>query len=164
MQHIFLVISLSAIVWTVCATRVHLELGQHVEPPVGSGWRVVRRCFPGDSIVLTFALKLRNVDELERLFRQISTPGSLSYQEHMSLDEVQLLTRPDAHVKRAVEAWLLQEGASQRCKATASGDFLECAVSCRIAEQLLHTEFFQYLNNHNETVMRANKVGLLFAL
>ena len=146
--------------WSVSASRVHLELGQRVGPPVESGWRVVRRCLSNDSVVLTFALKLRNVDQLEKSFRQISTPGSLKYRKHLSLEDLEAMTAPDDPEKERVWTWLGSEsvGVEEKCQATLSGDFLECFVPCWLAEQLLDTQFFEYVNVYNDTVMRASKV------
>jgi tripeptidyl-peptidase-1 len=144
----------------VSASRVYLELGQQVTPPVEKGWRIVRRCWSSDSIVLTFALKLRNVDELKKIFQQVSTPGSLKYREHMSLEDLATMTAPNKHEKERVQSWLQSEGVGveETCRATFNGDFLKCSVPCWLAEQLLDTQFFEYANSYNDSVMRANKL------
>ena len=109
-------------------------------------------------MTLTFALKLQNVETLERNFWDISTPGSVRYRQHMSLADVQALTAPGEEARRGVEAWLRGVGVDVGGACRATGDFLECLVSCRTAEQLLDTRFFRYENEYNETVMRADKV------
>ncbi|XP_028908370.1 tripeptidyl-peptidase 1 [Ornithorhynchus anatinus] len=111
---------------------------------VPPGWTPVGRLGPEEPVVLTFALKQRNLDRLEELVLAVSNPTSPRYGKYLTLDEVATLVRPSGLTLSTVHKWLGAAGARD-CQTVATQDFLECRFTAGLAEQLLAgAEFHRY--------------------
>ena len=64
----------------------------------------------------------------------MSTPGSESYGEHLSLAEIDAIVKPSQERVDAVMAWL-NEHEIEDCVGTQSNSFLTCTMPVRIANK-----------------------------
>ena len=121
--------------------RVTLEREQSVEVP--EGWLFVENAHPVEEIPLTFAVKHRNVERLEELFWEVSTPGTTSYRKFMSHSELNNLVAPEQASINAITSWVSGAGVTvaQQCRWTKAKEFLHCDVPCYVAERLLAVSF-----------------------
>lgn len=65
---------------------------------------------PDTPITLEIGLKMRNIDELESLLRDVSDPASPNYGNYMTAAEVNDMFQPAEESKAAVKAWLSERG------------------------------------------------------
>lgn len=79
---------------TLCISALH----SNSDLPLAAQWTdigAISNAKAGSTEVgITFALKQRNVEQLERAFKAISDPNSASYQEFMTVDQIQALVSP----------------------------------------------------------------------
>lgn len=108
------------------------------------GWAHVGYPADDNTSRLQICLQQQNLDKLQSLIYEVSTPGHLSYGHHMEKEEVDALLKPDAEVKKAVFSWLKLAGVS----ATYShGHWVTFASSVGTANKLLNTKFAYYAND-----------------
>jgi len=95
-----------------------------------------------ESHELIFAIKQRNLVQLDAILIARSTPGSPFYQQWMSFDEVgQLTSNPDG--AKAVEDWLAENNIPVTWK-SAHSDYLKASAKISQWEQMLDTKFFLF--------------------
>ena len=95
---------------------------------------------PGHFVI---ALKQRNLDELESLFWNVSTPGNPKYQEFSSRQEILRLIAPRPQDALVVKNWLLLQKATIT-KITDHGDAFEIYTTVAHASYLFSTHFYLY--------------------
>ncbi|XP_065830259.1 tripeptidyl-peptidase 1-like [Oscarella lobularis] len=147
-------------VWT--RERIHLEPGQRLHDET-SPWKLVRRARADESLDVAFAIKTADATTLENLFWQISTPGSLLYRKHASLEEIGRIVSPKSSSLVEIERWLASEGGvdvETNCTYTINRDFLQCRISCQSLERLFQIELYHFRHPHapNETIIRSKKL------
>lgn len=118
------------------------------------GWIVGERS-PADHMTsFSVALKQNNLDELERRFWDISTPGRENYGNFMSHTEINDLVATDADVVTEVLVFL-QSHEGVMCKALS--DSLRCVGPIGSLEAMLSTEF--HMHTHEETGKVEHKIA-----
>eukprot|EP00051_Salpingoeca_urceolata_P021428 m.336287 g.336287 ORF g.336287 m.336287 type:complete len:645 (-) comp19795_c1_seq2:3835-5769(-) len=143
----------TALVAAVCGQRVALEPNQHVRTP--EGWTAVGPAPLTDKVTLDLAVKLTNLDALDKLFWEVSSPSSSKYGQHLSLAEVDALVHPSREAVNAVEAWL-QQYSVDTCKRTSGHGFVTCTVDVATASLMLDTTFVRFTHpQHPGFVVRA---------
>jgi hypothetical protein len=110
-----------------------------------------------DSIhTAVIAVKQNNIDYLERLLIERSTPGTDKYQQWLTFDEINLLTQNDVAVKQ-VELWLESNNVSITARSHNSR-YISAQTSIANWAQMLLTEFFVWEDvQHNEVQNGSNK-------
>ena len=117
---------------------VFLESSHDLEAWRAEGWEKAERLSPSEDVFLTFALKQRNLESLERHFWQVSDPKSSEYGKHLSLSNLTQLVSPSEATTSTINLWLRRHGIQQSdCTTILTGDFLTCRMSCAAAEALL---------------------------
>lgn len=140
-------------VWGSLVCGGFLEYDQNVLAP--HDWRDVGRVRAEEELQLTFALKQRNVAELEDRLMKVSDPDSPLYGKHMSLEEVSRLVRPSEATRKVVYGWLQSHGIRD-CHTVTTQDFLQCTVSVEQAERLLSGSRFHRYISDNYSVLRSS--------
>uniref|UniRef100_A0A8C8SG18 Tripeptidyl-peptidase 1 n=1 Tax=Pelusios castaneus TaxID=367368 RepID=A0A8C8SG18_9SAUR len=143
------IISLTASSWPL-ALGWAPEQDQSIRVP--AGWSHVGRVAPLDELVLTFAIRQRNVEHLADLVGRVSDPDSPHYGKYLSLEELGALVQPSPLTLSTVQKWL---GAYsiQGCKTISTMDFLECIVPASTAERLLPgAQFHRYVSGQRSVV------------
>jgi hypothetical protein len=115
---------------------------------------------------LVFAVKQRNLRELDEALILRSTPGSPLYQEWMTYEEVGRMTRNPASAA-AVRDWLLSNKAEVSWTSTNS-HYIKAQASITVWEQLLNAEFFLWEDKsrrgsmpvHHRLLHRAHEYSL----
>lgn len=107
---------------------------------------MLERVHGDETLKLTFALKQRNQDYLERFFWQVSDPSSKEYGKYLSLSELALIISPSKDTVITVRSWLLENGVNyEKCKYPVTKDFLSCDIRCDVAEKLLPgSKFYRF--------------------
>jgi hypothetical protein len=94
-----------------------------------------------DWVKLTFALRQRNLDHLERLLLNVSNPRHELWGKHLSFEEVNGLVAPHPDSISAVEGWLRRFGVSSHIGSTPNKDFIHATMPLRQAEAMLGANF-----------------------
>lgn len=108
------------------------------------GWRKGKRVGHDAHVPVIFAIRQRNLDKAEAILLEISNPKSEHWGEHLTLEEVRMLTA-DYAAARGVVAWLMSEGvARDRVVVTPNHDFVHATLTVKQAEELFDTEFYYF--------------------
>ena len=91
---------------------------------------------------VVFARKQRNMDKLKQILLEVSTPGSPSYGQHMSREEVaEMSAFPEA--EEAIRRFVAEQGA-EVTRVTLYGDYVFAQAPVRVWEDAFQTEFFEF--------------------
>ena len=101
---------------------------------------------------LVFAINQTNIDALEKMLLERSTPGNDLYQQWLTFDEIGKLTR-NVEAADLVEQWLNLNGASISLK-TPHQDYITATASIAIWERMLHTTFYIWEDHAAKNVVR----------
>ena len=91
---------------------------------------------------LVFAIKQRNLKELESLLIERSTPGNSLYQQWLTFDQVGEMTSNTAGAE-AVKEWLAQNNVEVTWESSRS-DYLKATAKISQWERMLNTKFFEF--------------------
>ena len=157
-----LVLHLSA-----CAARpnwqsdfVVLESDHDIDSWHSDGWKRLNRASGDQMTSVTFALKQRDPEQLERLFWQISDPSSADYGKYLTLQELALVVAPTDETVFVVRSWLHANGIdTSKCTVPVTQDFLTCKIRCDLAEKLLPGAEFYHFQHENfpRPVLRSSR-------
>ncbi|KAL8191487.1 UNVERIFIED_CONTAM: polynucleotide 3'-phosphatase [Gekko kuhli] len=127
---------------------------------VPDGWRRLGRVAPSEVLSLTLALRQQQVGRLAELVERLSAPDSPQYGQFLTLEEVRALVKPSSLTTGTVQKWLEAHGV-QDCQAVHTGDFLQCQMPTRVAEQLLPgAQFHRYGNGERSAVRSPSPYAL----
>lgn len=125
------------------------------------GWRDIGPPPADHTLNLRINLKNKNFAELERHLYAVSDPANVRYGKHFSKQEVDELTRPDAHASSLVDEWLNDCGiASHERKINSAGDSISFLLPVSVAETLLDTTYSMYTHDDGSTVVRTTSWSL----
>ena len=128
-----------AALFRITFAAVHEELAA-----LPNGWTQVGSPATTDTMALQIALAQQNLDKLDSLLSDISTPGSASYGKYMEGDAVSAMLKPSSEANSAVMAWLKSAGVEN---AYSDGSYVNFSTSVGTANKLLDTEFNYYASN-----------------
>jgi len=114
---------------------------------------------------VVFAIKQNNLDEIEKLLYDVSTPSSLSYGQHLSFDEVgRIVTNRQA--TSGVLNWLKSHSVDIKAQSY-YGEYITARASVLVWEKIFDTTFHEYhpveqFNTHkaHRSVVRALSYSL----
>ena len=129
---------------------VSLEEDQSLTYWQREGWKVLDRVEANKIIELTFAIKQRNTDKLEKLLLEVSNPDSPAYGQYLTVDQITKLISPSRRSFSTVKRWLWKNGI-KACEKTRNSDFLVCRMSRDAAENLLTGSIFYYFKHSKYT-------------
>jgi len=93
---------------------------------------------------LVFAIKQLNIEELEDLLLELSTPGNPRYQQWLTFEEVGALTC-NINSTQTVVDWLESEGVYISWT-TNHFEYLKATANISTWERILHTKFYKWQN------------------
>lgn len=97
---------------------------------------------PDDTpITLEIGLKMQNTSHLETLLRTISDPESPNYGRYLTAEQVNTLFRPAEESRKAVKAWLSEQGVTD---VEDKGFYINFATTVEKANVLLNSSFSYY--------------------
>ena len=133
-----------------------LESDQSIDYWQNEGWEQLDRVEKDTVLELSFALKQENLDELEKLFWEVSNPDSPSYGKYLTTDEITEMIAPRYSTVRVVEQWLKSHGVTQ-CQLVANSDYVNCQMTRQTAERILTGAVFFYFRHdkHDQKVIRS---------
>lgn len=140
---------------------VFLEKAHDVEAWKNDGWKKLDRLSPREEIILTFALKQRNLESLERIFWEVSDPKHAEYGRHLSLLNLTRLIAPSEETLQTVQAWLTDHGVHPTdCSTIVTRDFLFCRMPCKTAESMVYgAKFYRFTHSKlTKPVIRSDKL------
>ena len=110
---------------------------------IPNGWSKVGAPAGEETMVLQVALKQQNLDKLEKLIYDVSTPGSAKYGKYVEGDYLTKMLAPKPEASTAVTSWLNTAGVKAIHN---DGEFINFAASTSTMNKLLETEFSYYQN------------------
>ncbi|KAI0054617.1 family S53 protease [Artomyces pyxidatus] len=110
---------------------------------------------PGDTpLPLRLALKQNNIEGLQDVLMDISTPSSANYGQHLSLEEVNEYVAPKPETVAAVNAWLSENGLAAKTLSP-PGDWLGFQTTVAQAKELFGADFSMFTHDATgETTVR----------
>ena len=111
---------------------------------VPKGWSLAGTPAPSELMVLQVALQQQNLDKLESMIYDVSTPGSSSYGQHLEGDAVSAMVAPANAAAPAVESWLKAAGVKA---VHTQGEYVTFAATVEVVNSLLSTQFHFYGGN-----------------
>ena len=125
------------------------------EPAVPTPWMNTDVNRAVGTVKISFAIKEQGIDEIKRVALAVSDPTSATYGQHLSVAEIDAITRPLAADLMAVTAWLGKDRTTTVEKARTVS--LTCTVA--EAEELLQTSFRTVHNPRTgQSALRAGAV------
>ena len=121
-----------------------------------SAWIHVATPDDSSTIILQIGLQEQNLDQLESLIYDVSTPGSAKYGDYMEADDVKKLLQPSSEANDAVLAWLKQAGVTT---VYSDGTWVNFATSIATANKLLNTQF-NYYSSEGITKLRTTQYSV----
>jgi len=125
---------------------------------VPRGWTKIGNAPKTDSIHLAIGLKQSNEGVVEQHLLEVSDPDHHRYGEHLTIEEVEDITRPSDDTQSAVSAWLAEHGLTG---AFNSGkDFVHLVIPIEKAEELLQTSYSTFEHADGTRISRAPEWSL----
>lgn len=121
-----------------------------------------KRSAPSDFHDVTFSVKLANLEEMERLFLDISNPSSPNFGKHMTKDEVDDLTANPTALQ-FVHDHLKSMGATILPDQSLGPYNIKARAPIALWESMFNTEFYAYshVSGHSSgSVVRAEKYSV----
>jgi tripeptidyl-peptidase I len=144
MKFIVVAVLLVVALQLVQTERVFIETD---EPrPIPKGWRmlpdelVVSLADEEETRPVIFLLKQRNLEKLEKLFWEVSTPYTDRYGKYLSVHEVADLVSPSPITIKVVKDFLASYGITNT-RTVITKDFIEADIPIRIIKQMFEVEF-----------------------
>ncbi|KAL0581431.1 hypothetical protein V5O48_000585 [Marasmius crinis-equi] len=125
------------------------------ERPVPDGFARTGELKTGDNAInLKIALTPKDRDSLEKALYAVSTPGSASYGQHLSYQDVKAFMEPHPEAITAVTQWLSENNITDVKSTGAFGDWLSFTVPASQAGSLLSANFesFRQISTGQELV------------
>jgi tripeptidyl-peptidase-1 len=116
------------------------------------GWQRGSRVTVNKSMDVIIALKNANMDKLESEIMAVSSPRSERYGQHLTREEVSMLTSPSQDVRQEIQSWLTSNGVQHEM--SPRGDRLKFRASVQDIERLFSTEVHEYTSG-DRSVMQA---------
>jgi len=107
---------------------------------VPQGWEKVSEPSSDDTINLEVALNMNNIDQMVEQLYAVSTPGSASYGQHWSKEQVDNLVSASDEAVQATVGWLNDANITS----TVVGNSVHFSSTVGQAEKLLNTKFSHY--------------------
>ena len=125
---------------------------------VGKFWDVSNEVSPDTRLELTFAIKLRNVEELHNKLMKASSPKSADYGKLLSFEQVNSLTMPNDEAVKDIIAFLKEHGIENY---KVVGGFIKTVVDVKVAEKVLSTKYNSFKHKESgKTVVRCSEYAL----
>jgi len=105
-------------------------------------WEKKERADAGEMVRLVFAIRQQNLDKIEEILMEVSTPDHPKYGQHLSHEEIGQLTR-DVEALNGVQSFLKRHGVN-KFRTTSWGDFIIARMTVAKAEELLACKFFKF--------------------
>lgn len=114
---------------------------------------------PHESHEVVIAVQERNLDYIEEILLERSTPGSANFQQWMTMDDISLLTR-NAIAVESIESWLREYNVKIIWRSRYDSYF-KAQAPVSTWETMLNTKFHIYHNSHtNDRLLRASDYSL----
>ena len=123
---------------------------------VPNSWAKVGAPASEETMVLQVALKQQNLDKLEKLIYDVSTPGKDTYGKYVEGDYLADMLAPKPEASTAVTSWLKSAGVKAIHN---DGEFINFAASTSTMNKLLETEF-SYYQSEGVTKLRTTGYSL----
>lgn len=120
-----------------------------------AGWTQGARASHDEAVTFTVALKQQNLDQLEKLFWEVSEPSHPSYRQYLTVEQINEMTAPKASVTRTVVEWLSHHGVKHH-QIKNYVEALTVSTTVQVAERLFSTSFFQYTHEDGRQITRAH--------
>ena len=132
------------------ATRVRMEHDVSTHSPVTSSWTKSARVPADQDVSFTVQLKVdqAGLEELERVFWEVSDPKHKNYGKHKTVDEItKILSVPSNRVEK-VDAFFKVSGG--KTEVHPNRDSIKVTMPASKAEAALDTEFHTFTHKERE--------------
>jgi tripeptidyl-peptidase-1 len=135
-----------------CCIWISTAFAHSVKVKSTYAWEKIARVHPTTPISLSFDVRQKNLDIVDKLFWDISNPKSENYTKYLTFAEIGDLVRNDEGT-RAVETFLFENGAAILSK-TNDGLFVETQLPAYKVEELFKAEFNIYVQKNGKRIVK----------
>ena len=97
---------------------------------------------------VVFVIQQKNMDELTRILHDVSDPSSVNYGQHLSREQVSMMTsNPEA--RDAVVKYIHANGGTLVSE-TLSSEYITASAPISVWERVLNTEFYTFHQTHHD--------------
>ena len=118
---------------------------------VPHGWSRGHAALPSQIMRFRIAPKPHGLDEFNQKMIGLATPGSPTYGQFMTRDQVKNLVRPAPEVSDTIRSWLIDEGIPES-EIKDTGDWIKFTVPVKQAEKIMRTKFYDFRHADSGTV------------
>lgn len=113
---------------------------------------------------IVFSIKQRNIEELEKILLDRSTPGTLNYQKWLTFEEVGRMTSNE-HASNAIMHWINSKPDSKITWISTRKEYIKATAPIAVWETAFNTTFFKWndLSPHSkykDFIIRAEEYSL----
>eukprot|EP01130_Rhizamoeba_saxonica_P002332 TRINITY_DN12157_c0_g1_i1.p1 TRINITY_DN12157_c0_g1~~TRINITY_DN12157_c0_g1_i1.p1 ORF type:complete len:575 (-),score=110.53 TRINITY_DN12157_c0_g1_i1:32-1702(-) len=120
---------------------------------VPEGWSDMGPSEPDQMIILNVALKLTNIDLLEKQVQLVSNPDSKLYGQYWTPQQTMDYTAPTPKSLKIVKTWILQSGVKPNQITYLPSGFYELNVSVQQAQDMLKVQYNSFRHNESDNVI-----------
>lgn len=113
-------------------------------------WLDLGRSRGDETLRLSFALKRRNLEKLERTFWAVSDPRNVEYGKFLSFEEIKAMIAPEPELFHQVLAFFDEQGI--RAKVNPGGDYVDADFSARQASAIFQADIHAYQSQNTQRV------------
>jgi len=117
----------------------------HVEAP--RPWIHLRQASDDQKLEFSILLKQKNLDQLDKVFREVSDPTSSSWGKFLTREELNTLIRPDEAIFQLFFDWMRPY--QDQIRVTVRADAIKVLTTVKVAGELLQVPFHVY--KHSRT-------------
>lgn len=110
---------------------------------VPQGWKKAHSALLSQTMKFRIAPKLDSLDGFNQMVIGLSTPGSPTYGQFMTRDQIKDIMRPAPDIPHSIRLWLIDEGVPEGAIED-TGDWVKFSVPIWQAEKILKTEFYDF--------------------
>eukprot|EP00968_Pinguiococcus_pyrenoidosus_P016348 scaffold1569_cov266-Pinguiococcus_pyrenoidosus.AAC.6 len=126
-----------------------------VRHPTAEGWVQAAPALGHETLRVRFALKQKNLEQLESILQKVSDPRNPAYGQYLSHENLNELVRPDDQTYSMVGTFLKGRGI-QHYASLGNGDTIMVETTAATASRMLGQEFHRYtkaFEDHDEEMI-----------
>jgi len=127
--------------------------------PIPQEWTRIASAPADSELSVHIFLFQRNLDKLNKVFEDVSTPGSPFYRKFLTIEKINSIVAAPVEEREMVKEWLSSYGVTEIAD---RGDSFKVKMTAQQAEGLFQTNFFVFANKERQirVVRQAGQVSI----
>ena len=143
---------------SIIAQSIHaLPVAIDTVQSYSEGWMEIAPSDKDKQINLQFIFRNENIDTLEQILMNVSTPSHPQYGNFYEPDELRQLIAPTQDAVSLIKSWLVTNidglGYDDIKSETPNDDILSISTTIKVAEKLLSCSYYDYRSIHDDSII-----------